>query len=87
MTNATRYTCQCPRCDGVGRYDRGTCFECKGFGYVNRATTRGLTPFVLSVTYANGSTNAPRVFASSRQKAIQIVERTLRIRGWEGVVA
>ncbi len=81
------YTCQCTRCDGSGRFDLGTCFDCKGTGYVNRATTRGLHQFVLTVTYSNGKTNTPRVFASTRAKAVQIIERTLRIKGWDGVVA
>lgn len=87
MTQATKHTCQCNRCNGAGRYDRGTCFDCKGTGFKSSTNTRGLTPFVLDVTYRNGSKNTPRVFASSRAKAVEIVERTLRIKGWEGVVA
>src|SRR5258708_28621144 len=26
----TKFNIQCPRCQGTGRYDRGTCFQCKG---------------------------------------------------------
>lgn len=81
-----KYTCQCKRCDGTGRYDRGTCFDCKGSGFVNSSSYRGLTPFVLTVTYDNGSTNNPRVFATSREKAIMIIERQLRVKGWTGTV-
>jgi len=81
-----KVTCQCKRCDGIGRYDRGTCFDCKGTGFVNSSSYRGLTPFVLAVTYSNGSTNSPRVFATSREKAAIIVERMLSIKGWEGTV-
>jgi DnaJ-class molecular chaperone len=87
MTTQTRFTCQCPRCDSTGRFDRGVCFECKGLGYVSRTNTRGLTPFVLTVTYENGSINTPRVFASRRENAVAIVERQLRLKGWVGTVA
>lgn len=84
----TKYTCQCSRCDGSGKFDRGVCFGCKGVGYRNQATQpRSLTPFILTVTYSNGSTNKPRVWASSKARAVQIVERMLRINGWQGVVA
>lgn len=86
MTKST-YTCQCPRCDGTGRYDRGTCFECKGTGFVNRASARGLSEFKLAVTYTSGKKCAPRVFATTRAKAVGIVERQLRVNGWSGVVA
>jgi len=85
--NAAKYTCQCTRCNATGRYDRGTCFDCKGTGYVNRTNTRGLTPFVLTVTFENGSINQPRVFATQRKYAVEIVERMLRIKGWKGEVA
>lgn len=81
-----KYTCQCTRCDGSGRYDRGTCFDCKGLGSVNKCSYRGLTPFVLKVTYTNGSTNTPRIFATNRDKAIMIIERAIRIKGWSGIV-
>lgn len=81
-----KFTCQCNRCDGNGKYDRGTCFDCKGLGYVNRTSYRGLTPFVLNVTYANGSTNQPRVFATNKATAKMIVERMLKINNWQGTV-
>lgn len=83
----TKFTCQCLRCNATGRFDRGACFDCKGLGYVNRANTRALTPFVLTVVYENGSTNAPRVFATQRAHAVTIVERMLKIKGWKGAVA
>jgi hypothetical protein len=83
---ATKFTCQCSRCDGTGRYDRGTCFDCKGLGYVNRVNTRGLTPFILKVVYSNGSINTPRVFASTREKAVMIVVRMMTIKGYTGQV-
>ena len=93
MTNLTekqimKYTCQCTRCDGKGKYDRGVCFGCKGTGARNQAgQPRGLTPFVMLVTYSNGSTNQPKVWASSKARAVEIVERMLRIKGWDGVVS
>ena len=81
------YTCQCSRCDGSGRYDRGDCFDCNGSGFVNRKTQpRGLTPFVLEVIYSNGSKNIPTVWASSRSKAVAIVARMIRVKGWQGEV-
>jgi DnaJ-class molecular chaperone len=81
-----KYTCQCTRCNASGNFDKGTCFDCKGTGFVNSVSTRGLTPFVLTVTYSNGTENKPRVFASSRKIAISIVERMLRVKGWGGIV-
>ena len=82
------FTCQCNRCNGAGKYDRGTCFDCKGLGYKNRSTQpRGLTPFVLTVTFSNGSTNNPKVWATRQQIAVSIVERTVRIKGWSATVA
>lgn len=86
MSTKQLYTCQCMRCGGSGRFDRGACFDCKGAGFVNRASTRGLTPFVLAVTYEKGGTESPRVFATTRGKAVEIVERHLRVKGWAGVV-
>lgn len=81
------YTCQCSRCDGSGRYDRGDCFDCKGSGFVTRKTQpRALVPFALEVTYSNGSKNAPTVWASNRSKAVRIVERMIRVKGWAATV-
>ena len=83
-----KYTCQCMRCDGTGKYDRGVCFACTGTGYRNQATQpRALSPFALTVTYSNGRTNQPKVWASSKARAVEIVERMLRIKGWDGVVS
>lgn len=82
----TKATCQCSRCDGSGRYDRGTCFECKGAGYVNRKNTGNLTPFTITVRFSNGSINTPRVFAISRAKAVSIVERSCALNGWTAEV-
>ena len=79
-------TCQCPRCDSTGRYDRGTCFTCKGTGYVNRTNARGLTAFPLKVTYSNGSTNHVKIYATQRKNAVSIVERMLKLNKWDGVV-
>ena len=86
MSTKPRYTCQCIRCGGSGRFDRGACFDCRGAGFVNRASTRGLTPFVLAVAYENGRTESARVFATTRGKAVEIVERHLRVKGWAAVV-
>lgn len=83
-----KFTVQCSRCDGKGRYDRGTCFTCKGVGYENKATQpRGMTPFVLTVTYNNGSKSAPKVWATRKEVAIEIVSRQLKINGWIGTVS
>lgn len=82
------FTCQCSRCDGQGKFDRGTCFNCKGTGYENKTRQpRGLFRFVLVVTYSNGAVNKPTVWASSKAAAVQIVERMLAIKGWAGTVA
>jgi hypothetical protein len=82
-----KFTCQCHRCDGSGKYDRGTCFDCKGTGFKNRTTQpRGLTPFVLSVTYSDQSKDTPLVFAATREKAIGIVARACRVAGWNAEI-
>lgn len=80
----TQFSCQCSRCNGTGKYDRGTCFGCKGLGYKNQATKpRGLTEFNLTVTYANGSKNNIRIFASRHENAVSIITRICQIKGWE----
>ena len=53
---------------------------------MNRVNTRGLTPFILKVVYSNGSINTPRVFASTREKALMIVGRMMTIKGYTGQV-
>ncbi len=80
----SNYSRVCPRCDGSGRYDRGTCFQCKGIRYVNQTTKpRGLTAFNLTVTFINGSQNRPVMWARDRQKAIEIITAYCAVKGWE----
>ena len=83
----TKFSSQCGRCGGSGKYDRGTCFECKGNGFINSARKPNLPAHNLVVTYSNGSTNNVTVHASQRRIAVEIVECQLRINGWQGAVA
>jgi hypothetical protein len=82
-----KYSCQCTRCDGTGRHDRGTCFDCKGYGFVSRCSTRHLTPFIVNVIFSNGTENKARIFATSRGTAVAIVERRVRMNGWTATVS
>ena len=34
----SNYSRVCPRCNGTGRYDRGTCFTCNGAKRIKSAT-------------------------------------------------
>lgn len=80
------YTCQCPRCDGTGKYDRGDCFTCNGVGYKNQVTKpRCLTEQKITVTYENGSNNFVTIYSVRRSVAISIVERMMSIKGWKGI--
>ncbi|AMW36164.1 hypothetical protein [Xanthomonas phage XAJ2] len=84
----TKFTCQCSRCDGNGKFDRGTCFTCKGVGYENKARRpSSLTAFTLLVAYSNGTTNKPTIWATSKKVAVKIVERMISIKGWEASVS
>jgi DnaJ-class molecular chaperone len=81
-----KYCCQCGRCGGIGRYDRGTCFECKGNGFTNKSKQPSGNKFDLAVTYENGSTNRVTIYASTKEIAVSLVERQLKIKGWNGTV-
>lgn len=49
----TTYTRTCPRCQGTGKYDRGTCFTCRGAKVV--ATSRKpATRYQVSAIYEDG---------------------------------
>jgi hypothetical protein len=56
-------------------------------GYMNhKSKPTALTRYTLSVIYSNGKADMPIIWATSREKAISIVERSLRHNGWLGVV-
>lgn len=83
----TIFTVVCSRCDGEGRFDRGTCFDCKGTGFRNQKTQpRHVSPFRLTVTFSNGKENNPCVWANKKETAVKIIERQMRVNGWEGAV-
>lgn len=71
----------CPRCNGTGRYDRGTCFGCKG----RRAITcaKPVTPaFEVTAIYEDG---VRRVMKTYRAKnAAEAIKKTRCARVWFG---
>ena len=83
-----RFATQCSRCDGKGRYDRGTCFGCNGRGYKNLTSKPSrVNEYHLKITFENGSSNFVTMFAHSRNVAIDLVNREVRANGWKGEVA
>jgi DnaJ-class molecular chaperone len=82
----SKFSCQCGRCGGSGKYDRGSCFDCNGLGFKNVARKPTLLAHVLTVTYSNGSVNTVTIYASLRAVAVEIVSRQLKIKGWIGEV-
>lgn len=82
-----RYSIQCGRCDGSGRFDRGYCFECKGAGYTNKnmlpAKTGALKRNAVLVRFSNGSTNTAVLYTATKRLALSLVEREIGRRGWD----
>jgi len=76
------FTCECGRCGGHGRYDRGTCFDCKGNGYRNKPRKPSKSAVLVHVTFSNGSKNTAKIYASSSALAVAIVERQIALKGW-----
>ena len=86
------YLVQCSRCDGRGRYDRGTCFGCKGSGVKKVATKPRKTAFnlyKLEAQLINAETfnDLPDLYATTSAIAISIVERAIRVSKAPGYLA
>lgn len=82
-----KYNVECPRCQGTGRYDRGTCFECKGNRFVKRSHKPSTEPRNIVVTFDNGKQDFVKMYFFTREYAIKAVEHQLLVRGWKGTVA
>lgn len=65
----TTYTRTCPRCNGTGKYDRGTCFACLGAKHVKTAT-KPTAKWEVSAVYKDGTRRVVCTAGGSEQKAI-----------------
>lgn len=82
----TKFNVECPRCLGTGKFDRGTCFECKGKRFVicsrpGKAECRNVV-----VTFDTGKQNFLKMYFWSAEYAIKAVEREMLVRGWKGTI-
>lgn len=71
----------CPRCNGTGRYDRGTCFQCNG----RRAITcaKPATPmFKVTAVYENGERCIMKTYRA--KNAEEAIKKTRCARVWFG---
>lgn len=76
-----QYKTTCPRCDGKGRFDRGTCFSCNGAGVV--LTSRKPAPkFSVSAIYSDGVRRVMR--ARAAKSADAAIAAVLAEREWFG---
>ena len=82
-----KFNIACPRCDGTGRYDRGTCFQCKGSRSIKVTHKPSYEPRNLVVTFDNGKQDFVKMYFFSLEYAIKAVEHQLLVRGWVGTIA
>lgn len=80
------FNVQCPRCGGTGRFDRGTCFQCKGARSVKRKTKPKLPAYDFTVTYPNGSINSVRMYFRNAADAEASIRHTLTIMNWDATI-
>lgn len=81
------FNVQCPRCNGTGKYDRGTCFECKGSRSVRRnRKPAGIIPYHFVVTYSNGTTNNVAMYFDNQLLAQLAIDDQIAAKGWEATV-
>ena len=83
---AKKFNTECPRCDGHGTYDRGTCFECKGRRFVKRTRKPSAPARNLCVTYNTGKQDFVTMYFFTREYAIKAVEYQMIARGWVGTI-
>ena len=74
---------ECPRCQGNGRYDRGTCFQCKGRRFIQQKSKPSLTAHVIEIKFDNGSKNIVTMYCRNRDHAIAAVEAQCADKGWK----
>ena len=81
------FNVQCTRCDGTGRYDRGTCFKCKGKRFVKSSRKPHLLPernYV--VTFDTGKKNVVKMYFFTAEYALKAIEPQMLVRGWRGTI-
>lgn len=84
---AQRFNVQCPRCQGVGRFDRGTCFECKGARSVLRTRQPKGDPVRVVVTFSDGSINTLTFWGFTfPAHAVRAAEQAVAAKGWTAQV-
>lgn len=81
-----RYNVQCPRCQGTGRFDRGTCFQCKGRRSITTTRKPTIEPKNLEVTFDTGKQNFVKMYFFTLEYAIKAVEHQMLVRGWKGTI-
>jgi DnaJ-class molecular chaperone len=70
---AKKHLSLCGRCLGTGRYDRGTCFRCRGAGSV-AVSRKPAVRFEVSAVYSDGVRRVLKMKAAkSEQAAIDFV--------------
>lgn len=75
-----RYLTACPRCNGIGRYDRGRCFQCHGACIVARRRKPSGPSFTVAVNH-NGKRTIYELFTDSQQDANTLIVRYFANRG------
>ncbi len=86
--NAPSYVCQCSSCNGTGKYDHTVCPKCRGWGLVNLDhKPTNLHIFYLELKFRNGKINSPKVWATTRARAVMMVEHMCLLRGWSATVS
>ena len=88
----TRHITLCPRCLGTGRFDRGTCFECRrfgGLGFIKRDRKSNQFAQVTAIRdAAEGRIDWVKIFNASPKQAVEIVQRVQRVKGLpESIIA
>ena len=77
---------ECPRCSGTGRFDRGTCFQCKGSRFIKQKNRPSLPSHVIEVKFENGTKNVVTMFSSRREHAVSAIELQCADKGWKAIV-
>jgi hypothetical protein len=83
---AERYNVECPRCLGTGKFDRGTCFKCKGRRSVTTKLKPESEPRNFVVTFDNGKQDFIRMYFFTREYALKAIQHQMIVRGWLGTI-
>jgi DnaJ-class molecular chaperone len=77
-----KFLCECGRCGGRGRYDRGTCFDCNGRKFVAKSRKPNRVPHIVRVNTPEGKVKW-EVYASSKEMAVELVRMVYIVKGDE----